>query len=138
MKQLVARMTFRRGSSVRGSRSSSSSVAGSNKASRLPSKRVAQPIQATPGNFVPQGGTANHISGTEKPDSMAASMNSPSILQYGQLPAENASLLYSPESGTGYNTMPLQQQSFAAGGAILNGTAFNFNQPLQNYAESAW
>jgi hypothetical protein len=67
---------------------------------------------------------------------MAAPIHSPSILQYGQLPTENASLLYSPEPGTGYNTIPLQ--SFAAGGAILNGTGFNFNQPLQTYAESAW
>ena len=138
VKQLVARMTFRRGSSARCSRSSSSSVAGSNKASRRPSKQVSQPVQATPENFVPQRGTANHLSGTEKPDSMAAPMNPPSILQYGNISAESAPLLYSPQAGTGYNTMTLEQQSFAAGGAILNGTAYNFNQPLQSYAESAW
>lgn len=89
-------------------------------------------------DFVPQMATTSHFSSSEKPDNVAAQMNSPSVLQYGQMSAENASLLYSPQADTGYNSMPMQQQSFAAGGAITNGPAFNFNQPLQNYAESAW
>ena len=131
-------MTFRRSSSARCSRSSSSSVAGSSKASRLPSQQVSQPVQSAHVDFVPQVATVNHFSGSENTGSMAAPMNSPSVLQYGQISAQNAALLYSPQAGTGYNTMPMQQQHFAAGGAIPNGTAYNFNQPLQNYAESAW
>lgn len=144
VKQLVGSGTgtgtgaFRRSSSARCSRSSSSSVAGSKETSRLPSKRTSHSVHATPADFDPQGATTNHLSGAEKPDSMAAPMSSSSILQYGHMSAENASLLYSPQDGTGYNNMPLQQQSFAAGSAILNGTTYNFNQPLQSYAESAW
>lgn len=69
---------------------------------------------------------------------MAGAMNSPSVLQYGQISAQNTPLLYSPPAGTGYNTMPMQQQPFAVGGVVPNGAAYNFNQPLQNYAGSAW
>lgn len=82
--------------------------------------------------------TTSHFSTSEKPGNVAAQMNSPSVLQYGQMSAENAPLLYSSQAGAGYNSVPMQQQSFAAGGGITNGPAFNFNQPLQNYAESAW
>lgn len=113
-------------------------MTGSNKASRLPSKQVSQSVQTPRVDFVPQLATANHFSSSEKPDNVAAPMSTPSVLQYGQMSAENASLLYSPQAGTGYNSIPMQQQSFAAGGTIPNGPAFNFNQPLQNYAESAW
>lgn len=113
-------------------------MAGSNKTSLVPPKKASQSVHATRVDFSPRGADTNHVSGAKKPDSMAAPMSSPSILQYGQMSAENASLLYSPQDGTGYNSMPVQQQSFAAGGAILNGTTYNFNQPLQTYAESAW
>ncbi|POS73183.1 zinc finger protein 664 [Diaporthe helianthi] len=138
VKQLVGPMTYHRGSSARCSQSSSSSVAGSNKASHVPSKKASKSVHATPVDFVQQGGTTKHVSRAENPDNMAAPMRSPSILQYAQISTENAPLLYSSQDRTEFATMPLQQQSYAAGGAILNETAYNFNQPLQNYAESAW
>lgn len=130
-------MTFRRESSARNSRSSSSSVAGSNKASRVPSQQVSQPVKVAREDFVPQLAAVNNFSGKENTDSMA-SMNSPSVLQYGQMSSQNTPLLYSPPAGTEYNTIPMQQQAFAVGGAISNGAAYNFNQPLQTYAGSAW
>lgn len=131
-------MTLRRESSARNSRSSSSSVAGSNKASRRPSQMVSQSVQTSQEDFIPKLATANHFSGQENAGSMAAPMNSPTVMQYGQMSEEDHSLLYSPPAGTGYNTMPMQQQPFAVGGAITNGAAYNFNQPLQNFAGSAW
>lgn len=138
VKHLVAPLTFRRESSARNSRSSSSSVAGSNKASRLPSQQASQSVQAAHEDFVPELATVKHFPGQENTGNMAAPMNSPSVLQYGQMSSENTHLLYSPPAGTGYNTMSMQQQPFAVGGAIPNGAAYNFNQPLQNFAGSAW
>lgn len=113
-------------------------MAGSNKASRLPSQQAAQPVQAAHEDFAPELATVKHFSGQENTGNMAAPMNSPSVLQYGQMSSQNTHLLYSPPAGTGYNTMPMQQQPFAVGGAIPNGAAYNFNQPLQNFAGSAW
>lgn len=113
-------------------------MAGSNKASRLSAQQVSQSAQSAHVDFVPQVATTNHFTSSENTGSMAAPMNSPSVLQYGQISAQNAALLYSPQAGTDFDIIPIQQQPFAAGGTIPNGTAYNFNQPLQNYAGSAW
>lgn len=113
-------------------------MAGSNKASRLSSQQTSQPVQAAREDFVPKLETINRFSGQENTGSMAAPMNSPSVLQYGQMSAEDNPLMYSPPAGTGYNTMPMQQQPFVVGDAITSGAAYNFNQPLQNFAGSAW
>lgn len=112
-------------------------MAGSNKASRLSSQQASQPVHAAREEFVPKLETVNHFSGQENTGSMTAPMNSPSVLQYGQMSAQDSPLLYSPPAGTGYNTMTMQQP-FAVGGAIPNAAAYNFNQPLQNFAGSAW
>lgn len=113
-------------------------MAGSNKASRFPSQQDSQPVQAAHEDFVPELATVKHFPGQENTGSMTAPMNSPSVLQYGQMSSQDTHLLYSPPTGTGYNAMSMQQQPFAVGGAIPNGTAYNFNQPLQNFAGSAW
>lgn len=112
-------------------------MAGSNKASRVPSQHVSQPVKVAREDFVPQLAAVNDFSGKENTGSMT-SMNSPSVLQYGQMSSQNTPLLYSPPAGTEYNTISMQQQPFAVGGAIPNAAAYNFNQPLQTYAGSAW
>lgn len=133
-------MARRRGSSAPYSHSSSGSEAGSNSATTLPMQQVSQPAQAPQLGFIRHSSNTNQFSSPGNPGSMAGAMNSPSLLQFGQMSAQNSPLLYGPQSGTQYDSVPaaMENNPFSAGGAIANGTAYGFNQPVPNYAGGAW